>query len=514
MEKTLEYYQRQAAALTFESRALIDGRFVEARSGQRLASINPATGQHLADVACGDAADVDAAVAAAKRAFERGHWRNAPPKHRKKVLLRLAELVEANLETLALMESLDSGKPIRDALAADLPDMIEGLRWHAEATDKLYDQVAPTAPDVVAMIVREPIGVVGAVLPWNFPLYLAGWKIGPALAGGNSIVIKPAEQTSLSALMLGRLALEAGVPEGVLNIVPGYGETVGQAMGRHRDIDCLSFTGSGEVGRVFLRYAAESNMKRVVLECGGKSPALVLADAWDLPRVAQQVATGALFCQGENCSAGSRLIVHRSRKDELLQHLKAEFDTWRVGDPLDPATRVGALIEPGHMRRVLGYIDGGSAEGARLVHGGSRVRADSGGSFVEPTIFDRVDTTMTIAREEIFGPVLAVLEFDTLADGVALANDTRYGLASALYTSNLDAAHGVARAIRAGTVSVNCFSEGDTGVPFGGYKESGSGGREKSLLAHDQYTQTKTIWIQLGAAGPALALAARLDEAS
>jgi gamma-glutamyl-gamma-aminobutyraldehyde dehydrogenase len=503
MDKTVQYYRQQAAQLDFETRALIGGRFVNAISAEEFDSINPATGRRLTGVARCGAVEVDDAVSAARQSFERGDWSGASPKHRKKVLLRLADLVEANLETLALMESLDSGKPIRDALSADLPDMIESLRWHAEAADKLYDQMAPTAPDVVAMIVREPIGVVGAVLPWNFPLYLAGWKIGPALASGNSMVIKPAEQTSLTALMLGRLALEAGVPDGVLNIVPGYGETVGQAMGRHPGIDCLSFTGSGEVGRLFLKYSAESNLKRVVLECGGKSPALVLADAADLPRVAQQVATGALFCQGENCSAGSRLIVHRSRKDELLALLRREFDAWRVGDPLDPATRVGALIEPGHMRRVLGYIAGGEAQGARLAHGGAQVRQDSGGSFVEPTIFDGVLPAMTIAREEIFGPVLSVMEFDDLRQGIAIANDTNYGLASSVYTSNLDAAHGVARAIRAGTVSVNCFSEGDTGVPFGGYKESGFGGREKSLMAHDQYTETKTIWMQLGAAGSA-----------
>ena len=501
MDKTLQDYQRLAAGLDFETRALIGGRFVDAASGRRLDTVNPANGAHLASVASCDAADVDQAVGAARRAFDRGDWSRASPKHRKKVLLRLADLVEDNLETLALMESLDSGKPIRDALSADLPDMIDSLRWHAEAADKLYDQVAPTAPDVVAMIVREPIGVVGAVLPWNFPLYLAGWKIGPSLASGNSIVIKPAEQTSLTALMLGRLALEAGIPDGVLNIVPGYGETVGQAMGRHRDVDCISFTGSGEVGRLFLKYSAESNLKRVVLECGGKSPALVLADAADLAGVAQQVALGALFCQGENCSAGSRLIVHRSRKEELLEEVRRAFDEWVVGDPLDPATRVGALIEPGHMRRVLGYIAGGKEQGARLVRGGAQVRQESGGSFVEPTIFDGVLPSMTIAREEIFGPVLSVMEFDDLAQGVAIANDTSYGLASSVYTSNLDSAHGVARSIRAGTVSINCFSEGDTGVPFGGYKESGLGGREKSLLAHDQYTETKTIWMQLGAAG-------------
>ncbi|KQQ39971.1 hypothetical protein ASF61_03935 [Duganella sp. Leaf126] len=503
MDKDYAYYRQQADLIVprLETRALIGGRFVDAASGARLDTVNPATGRMIAAIASCDQADVDLAVRAARLAFDRGDWSRAAPKHRKKVLLRLADLVEENLETLAILESLDAGKPVRDTLGTDLPDMIESLRWHAEAADKLYDQVAPTAPDVVAMVVREPLGVVGAVLPWNFPLYLAGWKIGPALASGNSLIIKPAEQTSLTALMLGRLALEAGIPDGVLQVVPGTGETVGRALGLHGDIDGVSFTGSGEVGRLFLQYAAQSNLKRVVLECGGKSPALVLPDAVDLPRVADQIALGALFCQGENCSAGSRLIVHRARKDELLEEVKRAFDAWRVGDPLDPATRVGALIEPGHMARVLGYIAGAREQGAQLVHGGAQVRRETGGSFVEPTIFDNVQASMTIAREEVFGPVLAVTAYDALAQGVAIANDTSYGLAASVYTGSLDAAHGVARAIRAGTVSVNCFSEGDTGVPFGGYKESGFGGREKSLLAHDQYTETKTIWIQLGAAG-------------
>lgn len=486
-----------ADSLEFETRALIGGHFVESISGRVFETINPATGKCIAKVVECGSQEVDAAVAAARRSFDQGHWSKASPKHRKKVLLKFAELIEANTERLAVMESLDSGKPIRDTLAVDLPDMIESLRWHAEAADKLYDNVAPTAHDVVAMVVREPIGVVAAVLPWNFPLYLAGWKIGPALAGGNSILIKPAEQTSLTALAIAGLAMEAGIPDGVLNVIPGYGETVGQAIGRHRDIDCVSFTGSGEVGRLFLKYSAESNLKRVVLELGGKSPALVLPGVGDLRRIAEQVAIGALFCQGQNCSAGSRLIVHRSIKDALIEELKVVFDEWLIGDPLDPATRIGAMIDPEHMQRVLGYIDIGKNEGARLIHGGSRTRFESGGSFIEPTIFSDVRNDMVIAREEIFGPVLSVIDFDDIEDAVRIANDTRYGLASSVYTDDLDTAHRVSKAIRAGTVSINCFSEGDTGVPFGGYKESGFGGREKSFLAHNQYTETKTIWVQL-----------------
>jgi gamma-glutamyl-gamma-aminobutyraldehyde dehydrogenase len=420
-----------------------------------------------------------------------------PPKQRKKVLLKFADLMEKNAEELALMEVLDSGKPLSDARTVDLPDSIETLRWHAEAIDKIYGQVAPSATDVVALIVREPVGVVGAVLPWNFPIFVAMWKIAPALAGGNSMVVKPAEQTSLTCIRLAELAAEAGLPPGVLNVVPGYGETAGQALGRHPDVDCVSFTGSGEVGRYFLKYSAESNLKSIVLECGGKSPAIVLDDVRDLRLVAEQLAFGILFCQGENCSAGSRLIVEQGIKERLLAELSAVFDTWKVGDPLAADTRIGALIDEPHLRRVLGYIDTGLREGASLLRGGRRILEESGGYFLEPTIFDNVSNGMTIAREEIFGPVLSVITVANTEEAVRVANQTDYGLASSLYTDDLNKAHAVAKALRAGTVSVNCFSEGDMGVPFGGFKQSGFGGRDKSLMAHDQYTETKTVWIQL-----------------
>lgn len=490
-------FHAAAAALRFETRAFINGRFVDAQSGLTFATVNPANGCELAQVAECDVADVNLAVAAARRAFESGSWSRQSPKARKRVLLRFAELIERDAESLALLEVLDSGKPITDARTVDVPDAVESLRWHAELTDKLYDQMSPTPGDVVSMIVREPIGVVAAVLPWNFPIFVAMWKIAPALAGGNSLLIKPAEQTSLTALRLAELATEAGVPPGVFNVLPGFGETAGQALGRHGDVDCISFTGSTEVGRLFLRYASESNLKRVVLELGGKSPVVVLDDVADLQRVADHVATGILFCQGENCSAGSRLIVHRSMKAPLLDLLKTTFAGWSVGDPLDPTTRVGAMIEQGHMQRVLRYIEHGCNEGAQLVLGGRQVRADSGGWFVEPTIFDGVRNDMIIGREEIFGPVLSIIEAGSVEEAVRLANDTNYGLAASLYTDSLDRAHTVARQIRAGTVSVNCYSEGDTAVPFGGYKQSGFGGRDKGLAAHDQYLQSKSIWMQL-----------------
>ncbi len=490
-------YHSIASKLAFETKAFIDGKFVSSLSGKTFETGNPATGKVITRVAECDAADVDAAVRAARRAFDSGSWSRMAPRERKKVLLRFAALIERDLTELAVMETLDCGKPITDSVNVDLPDAIETLRWHAEAIDKLYDQVSPAPHDVVSMIVREPIGVVGTVLPWNFPIFVAMWKIAPALAGGNSLVLKPAEQTPLTMLRLAKLAAEAGIPEGVFNVVPGFGETAGQAVGRHMDINCVSFTGSGEVGRLFLKYAAESNMKRIVLECGGKSPALVMGDVGNLDPVAEQVAAGILFCQGENCSAGSRLIVQEQVKDRLLEKLRAQFSGWTVGDPFSPETRVGAMIEEQHMNKVLSYIDVGRKEGAKVAFGGKRLHEASGGYFVEPTIFDGVTNRMRIAREEIFGPVLSVISFQDAEEGVKIANDTSYGLAASLYTDNINTAHKVAKALRAGTVSVNCYSEGDMAVPFGGFKESGFGGRDKSLLAHDQYAEVKTIWIQL-----------------
>ncbi len=486
-----------ASRLSFETRAFIGGRYVDSRSGKTFETRNPATGKRITTVAECDAADVDAAVAAARKSFESGAWSRQAPRERKKVLLRFADLIEKHLPELAVMETVDCGKPVSDSLNVDLPDTIETLRWHAEAIDKIYDQVAPTASDIVSMIVREPVGVVGAVLPWNFPIFTAMWKIAPALAGGNSMVIKPAEQTPLTALRLGALAAEAGIPDGVFNVVPGFGETAGQAIGRHMDVDCVSFTGSGEIGRYFLKYAAESNMKRIVLECGGKSPAIVMGDVADLQPVVDQIAAGILFCQGENCSAGSRLVVHRDVKDRLLDRIEPVFRSWTVGDPLKTDTKIGALIEEQHLAKVMSYIDIGRKEGAKIAFGGNRVLEETGGYFFEPTVFDGVKNSMRIAREEIFGPVLSVITFSDADEAVKIANDTSYGLAASVYTDNLNVAHKMARAIRAGTVSVNCYSEGDMAVPFGGYKESGFGGKDKSLMAHDQYAETKTIWIQL-----------------
>jgi gamma-glutamyl-gamma-aminobutyraldehyde dehydrogenase len=325
---------------------------------------------------------------------------------------------------------------------------------------------------------------------------MAAWKIAPALAAGNSVVLKPAEQSSMSALRLAELAAEAGIPEGVVNVLPGLGETAGQAIGRHMDIDMVAFTGSTEVGRLFLKYSAESNIKRIVLECGGKSPQIVMADASDLDLIARNAVNAAFWNMGENCTCGSRLVVHQSLKDELLDRMKILSREWIVGSPLDPSTRVGAMIERPHLRKVLGYIETGRTEGARVVLGGNQVLTETGGYFVEPTIFDNVRNNMAIAQEEIFGPVLSTITFQTPEEAVSIANGTPYGLAASLYTDNVHTAHQVARAIKAGTVSVNCYSEGDMTTPFGGYKQSGFAGRDKSIFAHDQYTEMKTIWMQ------------------
>ncbi len=485
------------AGLRFRTQAFIDGAFRDAIGGRRFVTENPATGQPIAEVAeCGPA-DVDAAVAAARRAADDGRWSRVSPGDRKRILARWADRIEADARDLGLVETLDAGKPVTDTIGLDVPETAGCIRWHAEATDKLYGQVAPSPEGTVATITREPVGVVGAVIPWNYPAQMAAWKLGPALATGNTVVIKPASTTSLSLLRMAELAAEAGLPDGVLNVVPGPGGVVGEALGRHPGVDCLAFTGSTEVGRSFLTWSAESNLKRVLLELGGKSPQVVFPDVTDLAGVAANAAVAIFWNMGENCSAGSRLIVHRTIKDRLLEALMAELEAWPVGDPLDPATRIGALISRGHMERVLGYVAAGRAEGARVVTGGRRILEETGGWFVPPTILDGVRNDMTVAREEIFGPVLSVIEFDTEAEAVALANDTPYGLAASLYTRDLDTAHRVARDLRAGVVGVNAYAEGDMTTPFGGYKLSGFGGHDKSVHAHDQYTELKTTWIQL-----------------
>jgi gamma-glutamyl-gamma-aminobutyraldehyde dehydrogenase len=485
---TAAEYAAIADGLDVSGHAFIDGAFRPAASGETLPTVNPATGKVLAELAACGAEDVDFAVGKAKEAFDDGRWRKLAPSERKATLLRLAKLMERNRHELAVLESLDSGKPVAECETVDVPDTIHTIRWHAELIDKIYDSTAPAAASALALVVREPIGVVGLVLPWNFPLLMLAWKIGPALAAGCSVVVKPAELTSLTTLRVAELAVEAGVPAGVLNVVTGTGKDAGEPLGLHMDVAMVSFTGSTATGRRFLRYAADSNLKRVVLECGGKNPAVVLADAEDLDLVASHVVNGAFWNMGENCSATSRLIVEASVKDALLDRIAAHMREWRMGDPLDPANRVGALVSREHFDKVTSFLDG-----VTPVLGG----ATEGGIFVEPTVIDGVAPDARLFREEVFGPVLAVTTFETLAEAVALANDTPYGLAASVHTGSLRNAIRLAREIRAGVVTVNCFGEGDATTPFGGFKESGFGGRDKSIFAHDQYTELKTIWIDV-----------------
>ncbi|MFC3165836.1 aldehyde dehydrogenase [Ciceribacter thiooxidans] len=490
---TAAEYKAIAATLQFPSGAFIDGASRPASSGKVFETTNPATGEVLTEVAACGASDVDFAVSKAREAFEDGRWRQQSPAERKAVLLRLARLLEDNRHELAVMESLDSGKPVRECQTVDIPDTIHTIRWHAELIDKIYDNTAPVGANALTMVVREPVGVVGCVLPWNFPLLMLAWKIGPALASGCSVIVKPAEETSLTTLRVAELAIEAGLPSGVFNVVTGGGKEVGEPIGMHMDVDMVAFTGSTPTGRRFLRYAADSNLKRIVLECGGKNPAVVLADAEDLDLVAEQVVNGAFWNMGENCSATSRLIVQESVKDELLKRIGEYMREWKTGDPLDPENRIGALVSKAHFDKVSSFFKDVKSESLAVAHGGQTLE----GRYIEPTIVDGVDPQSRLFREEIFGPILSVTTFKTVAEAVALANDTNYGLTASVYTASLKNAIRLSREIRAGVVTVNCFGEGDASTPFGGYKESGFGGRDKSVFAHDNYCELKTIWIDL-----------------
>jgi gamma-glutamyl-gamma-aminobutyraldehyde dehydrogenase len=484
-------YAALAQTLELPRQAFIDGAFRDAVQGATFTTTNPATGAILGQIAACDAADVDLAVASAKAAFEDGRWRDRSPAERKSVLLRFAQLLEEHAHELAVMESLDSGKPVRECQNIDVPETINTLRWHAELIDKVYDSTAPTGSGALTLVVREPIGVVGLVLPWNFPLLMLAWKIGPSLAAGCSIVVKPAKETTLTTLRVAQLAVQAGIPAGVFNVVPGGGKEAGEPLGRHPDVAMVSFTGSTATGRLFLHYAAESNLKRIVLECGGKNPAVVMDDVEDIDQVAQHVVNGAFWNMGENCSASSRLIVHANIKDALLERIRVHIDDWKMGDPLDPEHRLGAMVSQAHFQKVRSYIERARQENLDVLLGGET----SANAFVEPTIYGNVQPDSVLFKEEIFGPVLTVTTFTDIDSAISLANDTVYGLAASAYTASLRNALRLSREIRAGIVTVNCFGEGDASTPFGGYKESGFGGRDKSIWAHDQYTEIKTIWI-------------------
>ena len=492
---TLPEWQARAAALRLRTQIWIDGKAQPAASGARFETVNPGTGQILADIAKGGAEDIDRAVKSARRAFDDGRWSRQTPAARKEVLLRLAALIRDHIPELALLDSLDMGKLVKDAATIDAPGSAHFFQWHAEAIDKLYDEIAPTGATDLAMIRRVPLGVVGAVVPWNFPLDMATWKLAPALAMGNSVVLKPAEQSPLSALRLAELAAEAGLPDGVLNVVPGFGQDAGQALGRHPDVDCLVFTGSTAVGKLFQRYAGESNMKQVWLETGGKSPNLIFPDA-DLDAAADMAAFGIFFNQGEVCSANSRLLVHRSIAEEMIDRMAARAAAMQPGDPLDPASAMGAMVDRAHTDAVMSYIASGK-QSARLVCGGERVTINGSDAYIQPTIFADAAPDARIVREEIFGPVLSIQTFETEDEAIALANDSPFALAASLWTRDLGRALSLSDRLFAGTVSVNTVDALSAMTPFGGMKQSGFG-RDLSLHSFDKYSALKTTWIKYG----------------
>ena len=488
----LAYWQEKANNIAIETRLFINGEYSAAADNSVFATVDPTAQQTLAEVARGKKADVDRAVQAARSVFDRGDWSQASPAQRKAVLHKFADLMEAHREELALLETLDTGKPIRHSLRDDVPGAARAIRWYAEAIDKVYGEVAPTGGNELAMIVREPIGVIAAVVPWNFPLLLACWKLGPALASGNSVVLKPSEKSPLTALRLAGLAKQAGLPDGVFNVVSGFGHEAGQALAQHHDVEVITFTGSTRTGKQLLKDAGDSNMKRVWLEAGGKSANIVFADCPDLQKAVNVTAGGIFYNQGQVCIAGTRLLLEESIADRFLDLLKEQAKGWQPGNPLDPNTTMGMLIDNSHADSVHSFIRAGEARSTLLLDG----RKNPWPAAVGPTIFVDVDPASPLSQEEIFGPVLVVTRFKNEEQALALANDSRYGLGAAVWTRDLSRAHRVSRRLKAGSVFVNNYNDGDMTVPFGGYKQSGNG-RDKSLHALEKFTELKTIWIAL-----------------
>ena len=484
-----------AANLNFPTTPFFDGKFQNLESST-FTSVNPATGQVLTEISEAGEQAVNKAVAKAREAFEAGTWSKQHPSERKQILIQLAKLIKRNQNELAVLESVESGKPIFDVVTIDIPETINCLLWHAESIDKIYGQVAPTGDDALSWIVREPVGVVACILPWNFPLLMLAWKIGPALAAGNSVIVKPAEETSMTALRVAELASEAGLPDAVFSVLPGTGEVTGRLLGIHPDIDMVSFTGSTETGKAFLRYSGESNLKKVTLECGGKNPCIVMDDVESLDAAAQHIVNGAFWNMGENCSANSRLIVHEAVAEALLSKIQHRIKEWPTGDPLDPANRLGAIVSKKHHQKIMSFIEEAKDTTASIAVGG-KAKAIEQGFFIEPTILTNVSPDMRIARDEVFGPVLTITSINNEEQAISIANDTCYGLTASVFTSNVRRAHRMARQLRAGTVTINAYGEGDITTPFGGFKESGFGGRDNSIHAHDQYTELKTVWLDL-----------------
>jgi len=490
---TTANYKSIANKLKFEGRAYINGKYVDAIDGAKFENINPATGEALCSVAKCNHKDVDVAVKVARKAFESGVWSRSTPEHRKEVLLKFAELLRKHGDENSVLECVDTGKLINDCINEVANDAPMHFQWYGELIDKVFGKVGATDPSITSLVIKEPIGVVAGVVPWNFPLMMAVWKAAPALAAGCSIIIKPAEDTPLTALRVAKLASEAGIPDGVFNVVPGYGD-VGEALGRHNDVDAVSFTGSTEVGGYFMKYSGESNLKTVGLEMGGKSPFIVLEDAKINDTLIDNAINSAFWNGGQNCSANMRQIIHSKIKDKFLDKVSKRIKNIKVGDPLNTDSNMGSMISKGHLAKVDGYIQKGIDEGAKILLGGVS-EASQKGFFAKPTLFDNVKENMTIAQEEIFGPVLGVMTVNNENEALNIAKNSKYGLHASVFTQDINKAFHLAKSLPCGTVSVNTFSEGDIKVPFGGYKQSGSLSRDQGTEALNQYLQTKTIWI-------------------
>ena len=495
LDKTVSDWQARAGQLEIEGRAFINGRYVDALSGQTRPTISPGDGSAITDVALCDNEDAEVAVQGARDTFECGAWSKMAPMDRKMVLVRWAELIEKHADELALLETLDVGKPISDTVNVDVPATVRTIRWSGEAIDKVYDEIPPTPADTLALVQRLPLGVVTAIVPWNFPLSTTAWKLAPSLATGNSVILKPASNTPLSALFIAGLASEAGLPDGALQVLPGPGGSLGKYLATHMDIDGLTFTGSTPVGKMLMEYSGQSNLKRTFLELGGKSPNIVFADA-NLEKAAAMAAAAVFYNGGQTCTAGTRLIVEEKIQDHFMEMVTQNAQNWMPGNPLDPATAMGPMIDAGQYKSVSEYVDIGRGEGAELIFGGKRALEDSGGHYHEPSIFAGVHNAMRIAQEEIFGPVMSVIPFKTAEEAVQIANDSIYGLAGAVWSNNINTAHKVAEAVRVGTMGINNYFGGDITVPFGGFKQSGNG-RDKSIHAFHDYTELKTTWIEL-----------------
>ncbi len=494
---TRDYWEKALASQKLEGRCFINGAHRAAVSGKTFARTRPMDGRPGAVLVRGEAADIDAAVVSARQAFESGVWRHKEPLERKRIMLAWAELIRTHAEELALLETIDVGKPVLASLNVDVRLCADGIQYYAEMIDKLYDEIAPTGPNARALVRKVPLGVIGAITPWNYPMIIDAWKLGPAIAAGNSVVLKPAEQSSLSAIRLASLAVEAGLPPGVFNVVTGYGEEAGKPLALHMDVDMIAFTGSTEVGKLIMGYAAQSNIKRVALELGGKSPLVVFADA-DLDAAASAVAWGCFYNSGETCHASTRLLVERSVQEALIGKIEAVTrNDITLAHPFEPSAQIGALIEQAHMDKVLGLIATGEREGARRAFGAEKALSETGGYYVSPCVFVDMTNDMSLARQEIFGPVLAAIPFDTEEEALRLANDTIYGLAGAVFTRDMDRAHRFSENLHAGTVWINTYDRSNFATPFGGFKQSGFG-RDRSVHAIEKYCDYKTIWQQFG----------------